>query len=152
MMKLTALNSKEKKELFKLINNTWDCDFKTNDLMFRNSKGKIYLITSNFGNIDWSLAKIDRVGLYFGSVISNGFRLSIEGSQSIGPFAKKNIMILNDEQFSKWVAGEDIELDNKPGVYIIKHNNDFFGCGIIARGFLLNHVTKSRRINILKQL
>lgn len=151
MQTLKALNSKEKKVLFKLINSQWDCDFSSSDLFYRSSKDKVYLL-SNFDPELVDNIKIDRLGLYFGTFMNSGFRLSIEGSQIIGPSAKKNVLKLDDEQFSKWFSGEDLTVLGNNGIHIIKNKNDFFGCGILKNNNLSNYITKSRRIRLSKQL
>jgi NOL1/NOP2/fmu family ribosome biogenesis protein len=151
MQTLNALNSKEKKVLFKLINSQWGCDFSSDEIFYRSRKDKVYLL-SDFDSELVNTVKIDRLGVYFGTFMNAGFRLSIEGSQIIGPVAKKNVLELDDIQFSNWFAGEDLDIEGNNGIHIIKNKNDFFGCGIIKNGNLNNYITKSRRIRVSKQL
>ena len=151
MQVLKALNSKEKKVLFKLINSQWDCDFSSDEIFYRSSKDKVYLL-SDFDSELVDTVKIDRLGVYFGTFMNSGFRLSIEGSQIIGLVAKKNVLVLSNKQFSDWFAGEDLNIEGSNGIHIIKNKNDFFGCGILKNNNLHNYITKSRRIRVSKQL
>ena len=82
--------------------------------------------------------------------LENEIRLSIEGSQIIGPKAAKNVVEINEEQTKEWLKGEDLEIDGKSnysGFVIIKHNADFLGTGKYKENKILNYVSKSRRIS-----
>ena len=76
-------------------------------------------------------------------------RLSIEGSQLVGPKATKNIAEITEQQAKQWLKGEDLEIkDNHySGFIIIKHDNYFLGAGKYKENKILNYVGKSRRIN-----
>ena len=87
--------------------------------------------------------------------LENGIRLSIEGSQIIGPKATKNVVEINDEQVKQWLKGEDLEIEDKnnySGFVIIKNKNDFLGTGKIKDNKILNYVNKGRRVNIIDVL
>ena len=98
--------------------------------------------------IELSRLRLNSVGMYFCENDGKGIRLSIEGSQLIGPKATKNVIELNDEETKNWFKGEDLEKEYKDcnGFVILKHNNDFLGTGKYANGRILNYVGKSRRI------
>ena len=88
--------------------------------------------------------------MYFCEIDNKGIRLSIEGSQIIGPKATKNIVELSEEETRKWFKGEDIEKEcnNCNDFVILKRKNDFLGNGKYATGRILNYVGKTRRVNI----
>jgi len=146
-MKLKILNTKEVKNLKKIILNQWGSEADPDYVFLKNEKGRIFIVNRDFGNLDTENIRIQSVGIYFGELKMNELRLSIEGSQIIGPSATKNVIILSDKEAKQWMAGEDIdkEIDNK-GFVIIKHA-DFIGTGKVTQDRILNYVPKERRIN-----
>jgi len=90
--------------------------------------------------------RINSLGLYFGKIEKDGLRLSIEGSQLIGNKSKKNVIKLDDNQVKEWMAGEVLEIKDYKGFVIIKHKNDFLGCGKAKEDRILNFVPKTRRL------
>ena len=153
MQRLEPMNSRDRKELFSMINGQWDAGFDSSDIFFRSSKDKVYMVSGSIRDFPFEKYRGDRIGLYFGTFQKAGFRLSVSGSQLIGPDAKRFVAVLDDCDFEKWVAGEDIPYEGEGGLYLIcNENHDFLGCGILSKGRLLNHVPKSRRIRPSKQL
>ncbi|MBI2565370.1 hypothetical protein HYV79_05320 [Candidatus Woesearchaeota archaeon] len=149
-MKAIFLKSKEKKEVIKKIKDQWsvDCSQWLKKYAFlKNEKDKLFLINSNIAGIQFEELRISTLGLYVAELKNNQIRLSIEGSQLIGPDAKKNILEINDEQEKKWIIGNDLDINiDKMGFQIIKHNNDFLGTGKIVNNKVLNYVPKERRL------
>lgn len=168
MLKLNILNSKEIKEITKLIESQWgvklnlDYTFlkhsKTQEI-FDSKKGKnfsgnqecrIFIVNKDIKNIEFEALRISSVGMYFCEVDRKGIRLSIEGSQLIGPKAVKNIAEISEEQAKQWFRGEDLKINGSySGFVILKHKNDFLGNGKFRDGVVLNYVTKSRRSNVI---
>ena len=76
--------------------------------------------------------------------------MSIEGSQLVGPHAKKNVVELDDAETMKWFKGEDLQKECKDceGFVLMKHDRDFIGTGKYANGKILNFVGKTRRISV----
>ena len=147
MAKLEILNKKKVKEIINQIKTQWGCDFSPDFVYLRNPKGKIYIINRDIEKIDTAQLKIDSVGMYFANLKDEKIRLSIEGSQLVGPKANKNIVELNEKQKEEWLRGEDIEKQtNCSGFVIIKHKNDYMGCGKIKEERILNFYPKTRRI------
>ena len=141
----------------------WACEARL-EYGFLQKGNDIFLVTRAVDQVDLKQLYVNSLGLYFGELRNEELRVSIEGSQIIGHEAKKNVIVLNDEQLQQWLAGTDIELienvsanttggknsgttmRENNGYVLVKHNNDFFGCGRIKNGNLLNFVPKSRRI------
>ena len=74
-------------------------------------------------------------------------RLSIEGSQIMGPYAKKNVLELSKEASRDWLKGRDLAVETDcSGFVIVKSGDDFMGCGKVKDNKLLNFVPKIRRI------
>ena len=44
------------------------------------------------------------------------------------------------------MAGEDVEIESKKGLVVLKHNGDFIGCGKSNGEKVFNYVPKERRI------
>ena len=152
MPQLKILNSKGIKEIFKLIENQWGAKLKLDYAFLRNPKNRIFIIEKDIEKIESNKLRINSIGMYFCEIDKSGIRLSIEGSQIIGPEATKNIVEINEEQTKKWLNGQDLEIKgNYSGFIIIKHNNDFLGTGKYKDGKILNYVSKSRRVNLLEE-
>ena len=151
MPQLKILNKKEIKQILKLIENQWNVKLNPDYAFLRNNKNRIFIINKDIEKIELERLRINSIGIYF-CEIDNGIRLSIEGSQIIGPKASKNIAEITEEQVKQWLKGEDLEIENKENNYsgflIIKHNNDFLGTGKYKENKILNYVGKSRRINV----
>lgn len=145
---LKALSSKDKKQLLAQIKSQWGADFKPDFAFFRNEKDKIYAVHKDIAKIDLSGARINSVGMYFAEEKKGELRLSIEGSQLIGPLAKKNVAELNDEERIAWLRGEDIDKEGDwQGFVLVKHKDDYMGSGkCTADKRILNFVPKARRL------
>ena len=149
MPQLKILNSKEIKKILKLIEAQWGAKLKLEYAFLKNPKNRIFIINKNIGKIELEKLRINSIGMYFCEIDKIGIRLSIEGSQIVGPKASKNIIEINEEQIKQWFKGEDLEIKgNYSGFVIIKHNNDFLGTGKYKSGRILNYVSKSRRVNL----
>lgn len=147
MNNFTLLGSKEVKHLKKRIMTHWNIKEWVWDLaFFQNSKGKIFIINKSLGSIDWKQLRIDSVGLYFCDVGDGDLRLSVEGSQLLGPFANSNILNIRDDEIDCWARGESLVRKEGDSFVIVKHNDDFLGCGKIKPPFVLNYFPKSRRL------
>ena len=149
MQNLKILNKKQTKEILSLIKKQFGAEFKSDFAFLKNEKGKIYLINKDISKINLEKLRINSLGLYFAETRNNEIRLSIEGSQLIGPLAKKNILELTEKQVKEWMQGNDLETKGDySGFVLVKHNKDFLGCGKVREGKVFNYVGKARRINI----
>ncbi|MFW5936315.1 MAG: methyltransferase RsmF C-terminal domain-like protein, partial [Candidatus Hadarchaeota archaeon] len=90
-------------------------------------------------------------GVYFGKLEKDGLRLSIEGSQMIGPSAKKGVFEVDKDKVVRWMSGEDIEGEVR-GYVMIKWINYFMGCGKGNGVKIRNFIPKGRRISANKGL
>jgi len=150
MPELKFLNSKETKEILKLIEEQWGAKLKLDYILIKNSKNRIFIVNKDISKIDFSKLRINSIGMYFCD-LENEIRLSIEGSQIIGPKSTKNIAEINESQVKQWLKGEDLEIQDKGnyhGFVIIKHENDFLGTGKFKENKILNYVSKGRRVSV----
>ena len=151
MPELKILNSREIKEICRLIEKQWGAKIKLDYGFLRNNKNRIFIINKDISKIDTSKLRLNSVGMYFYEDDRAGIRLSIEGSQIVGPKAVKNIVEINDDETRKWFRGEDLEKECRgcSGFVILKRSKDFLGNGRYSNGKILNYVSKARRINII---
>ena len=157
MQQLKILNTRERKDILKTIKSQWGADIGAEFVfLYSERKEKAYIIIRDIENIELEHLHIDSLGLYFGELMGGiegskeqGIRLSIEGSQIVGPLASKNVIELSDEDAESWIRGQNVF--NKAGAEgwaIIKHNDDFMGCGRVKEKVVMNFISKARRINV----
>ena len=146
-MNFKVLNAKEVKNILKLLKNQFGYTGKLPYIFLKTKKNKLYIITKDITNLK-NLNIISK-GLYFGLLYNNSLRLSIEGSQLIGPKSKKNIIELTKEAMLKWMRGQDLETTySYNGFVILKYKDDYLGCGKCKNKKILNYVPKPRRISL----
>lgn len=146
-MKLRILNSREVKDIVKRIEELYGFSQKLNYAFLMDEHDKIYLISNKIDLIDFELLRINSMGLYFADINKyDELRLSIEGSQLVGPHSKKNILELSEEQVRAYFHSEEIPMQEKDtGFVLLKYKNDFFGASKIKDGKLLNYLPKVHR-------
>lgn len=146
---MEPLNSREVKVIVKMLEAQWGFAEKFPYAMLQSSKDRLYLLTPTIAEVDLSALNIDAAGLYFGELRKGQIRLSIEGSQLIGPKATKNIANIDAGTMRQWLKGEDIPWSGPgEGFLLIQCNGDFLGTGKYQpdEGKILNFVPKARRI------
>ena len=162
MQKLTVLNTREKKKFLEILKKNYGYENKIKQVILLDKEKKIFFLTQDIAMISKDQEKalrIDKAGLYIGRIEPEGIRLSMEGSQIIGPYAKKNVLEINKENLEPWVKGEDLILNHEEmiktgknkGFFIIKHKKDYLGCAKIKEEKAHNLITKTRRLKNLNQ-
>lgn len=146
-MKLDILNSKELKQVRRILEDSFGVTERLPYAFFLSEKGDIYISNDSIKSIDTKKLNIHTVGIYFGEMRDNKIRLSIEGSQIVGKIASKNVLDVDEVVARKWMKGEDIPSTEFDGWVIVKSGNDFLGCGKYKEGKILNHVPKERRVH-----
>lgn len=147
MEHLSILNRKQIKEIMKSLEQQWGFTQEVSYAFLLSGKHNIYIVNQDLARIDLAQLNINSIGLYFAEQLPHGIRLSIEGSQLVGPHAQRNVIELSDGQLQQWVRGYSVDMaHDAQGFLIVKHGRDYFGCGKISRGKLLNYYPKSRRI------
>ena len=150
MPQLKILNSREIKEIYSLIEKQWGAKLKLDCAFLKNNKNRVFIVNRGISKINIEKLRINSIGMYFCEADKIGIRLSIEGSQIVGPKATKNIAEITEEQAKKWLKGEDLEIKGDySGFIILKNNGDFLGAGRHKDGKILNYVAKERRISSL---
>ena len=156
MQRLRFLNTREKREVMQSLEETYGFKGELEGALLFSSKQKYYLLSRDVEKIPLQEEKklrIDKAGLYIGRKTPEGIRLSVEGSQLVGPGSKRNILEISDEQLEPWVQGQDLDLKGceKEGFFLVRHRNDFLGCAMVKKSVAHNLVTKNRRIKTLNQ-
>ena len=147
MENLKILPKKEIKPILNLLKEQFDAKFDSDYVFLMNRKNRIYIVNREIGKLDLTKFRINSIGLYLGELRNNELRLSIEASQLIGPNAKKNILELNQQACVEWLQGKDLDIDvEEKGYKILKHNDDFIGCGKAVQNKIPNFVPKNRRL------
>lgn len=150
MKELVFLKSKEVKQLMQRCREQWGTDFAHlfQEYAFFKNKDKIFLVSRDIAKIDFESLRINNAGMYILEDKNDELRLSVEGSQVLGPDADKNVLELEKYEIISWIKGEDFLKERKnEGFVIIKFKDDFFGSGKIKEGKLLNFLPKIRRLN-----
>lgn len=93
-----------------------------------------------------SMANVEGIGLYLLKKEETGLRLSFEALMLLSRQITKNILDIDDKQLAFWIRGSDIDTNAPAGVYAIRHNGDFIGCGKSNGSRLFNYVPKERRL------
>ncbi len=144
---MKIIDSSEKKAIMKELEEKFGIT-KLNYLLFQAGKNKIRGFSGSLSRQELlELARtlrIEVIGLYLMRQ-DNEIRLSLDATQILKP--SKNIINLNNEQAKSWLKGEDLFITtNLKGFVIIKHNQDFLGCGKASESKILNFIPKERRL------
>jgi NOL1/NOP2/fmu family ribosome biogenesis protein len=140
------LASKDIRGVHKMLEEQFGFSGKLEYGFLKNHEGNLYIVSRDIANIDWKKLRVTSMGSYFGE-LKKGLRLSIEGSQLVGPHATKNVIDISKEEMLLWLKGNDLPTTHKtPGLVIVKHDKDYMGCGSVKEGMILNFVPKIRRL------
>ncbi|MEK6845031.1 MAG: hypothetical protein AABX44_02125 [Nanoarchaeota archaeon] len=116
-------------------------------------KEKIFLFNGDFS--DEQIKKLEKIvfiekmGIYIGAIFppTGEIRLSIEGTQILKNQITKNIFEINNEQLDNWMQGEELNIQTGlKGIIVIKHKNNYLGCGKASENKIGNFIPKSRRL------
>ncbi|MDD5418188.1 MAG: hypothetical protein PHW96_04910 [Candidatus Nanoarchaeia archaeon] len=141
------LSGKEKRDILSEMNSHYGIDIVPDVVFVESGKGKVWIVNKSINKIDISNLNIERFGTYVLFRDKYGVRFTIEGSQIFGNYAKRNIVEIQKTDIDKWIRGFDLDIETETNKYIIiKHKDDFLGCGKGAKGIIQNYLPKSRRI------
>ncbi|MBN1923171.1 MAG: hypothetical protein JW791_00225 [Nanoarchaeota archaeon] len=123
-----------------------------NDWRFYNtSDERIWLLTPELEDYDFSNYNIEAMGLYFCFFDSERFRLSPEAAQLVGESAGKNVLLISDEQAEQLIRGFDIDIETglDAEYIILKTSKGIIGVGKNHKSKVLCQFRKNRRIRKL---
>ncbi|MBI4147695.1 hypothetical protein HY490_00215 [Candidatus Woesearchaeota archaeon] len=142
------LSSKDLKPIMAFLRDWYGVDHKF-DWGWYTAKERLFVISRDIEHIDLRELRVNAAGLYIGEWKNGELRLSLDGSQLFGPLASKNIITISDDELLAWLRGEELTSRWKEqGLVLLKHDNDFAGCGKIKEGKVLNFVPKIRRLMV----
>ena len=146
-MNLRILNKKETSRILNKIKEHFEInEIKLNGKLLQNKEGKIFLITKDINKVNLNKLRINNIGLYIANY-EKELRLTIEGTQLFGKFAKKNIHEINNDEVKLWMTGNKLKSSKiYSGFVIIKNGENFFGTGKYKDNEILNYVPKERWI------
>ena len=148
MKPLKILSIKEKKEIGKKLNIQFGIE-KIPGLIVRRGEERLFLLSNIKPKEVQEIEKavfIERAGIYFAKVVRDKIRLSIEGTHILKDQIKKNIYELDKEQIIEYMMGNELPIKTgKKDFLVIKHGNDFFGCGKASEEKIGNYIPKTRR-------
>ena len=151
-MAIHAINAKQRKEVAAIIFEAYGAVLPKDDVLFLLGEDKYSLGTRDVEPFLSVGLRIERIGVYIGQLQHGEFRLSIEGSQILGPLAKSRILTLTSTQRGEWLLGKDIQLESDAQLaasshfHIIRCGADWLGAGKVKNGMLLNYVPKERYV------
>ena len=93
-----------------------------------------------------SMTNVEGVGLYLLKKEETGIRLSFEALMMLKEQITKNILDIDDKQLELWIRGNDLDLSIPQGIYAVRYNGDFLGCGKSNGSKIFNYVPKERRL------
>ena len=151
MQNLKILNTREVKDILKILDRQFGYSEKPNYTFLMSAKQKIYVVNSDLQRIDLNSVRIDSIGLYFGEYKDNKFRLSLEGSMLIGKKLKKNVVELDLKERNEWLKGEAVmkDLGEEARFVVLTWKEDIVGCGRYKEKKIFNYMPKERRLRVI---
>ncbi len=147
---LIILNSKDRKLILKDLRDMFGIESIPEVIYFCfNKKEKVYIATREIFEMEREELRINTFGMYFGTIMKDGFRLSLEGLTYVKDQITKHIFELDTKKFEEWIMGSDLEVENKEddNTYLImKYDADFVGVGKLKGTKILNYLPKSRKL------
>ncbi len=149
-MPLKILNKNEKQEIEKKLNQQFGIK-EIPGMIIKAGKEKLFLFSGNFDKEQIKKLEkkvfIEKIGIYFAKLVDEQIRLSIEGTQILKTQIKNNILEINKEQTEQWMMGRELQIaTGKKGFLVMKHNDDFLGCGKASENKIGNFIPKNRRL------
>ncbi len=153
MENLVFLNKKEIGFILEKIKEQFGLKELNLDYVFlKNKENKIFIANKDLDRIDLKRLRINSIGLYFCKIEKNWIRLTVEGSQIIGKFARTNVLELNKNQLKEWIIGNNLDVKgSKNSCVIVKHEHDYFGSGLVKENILINYFPKTRRLKVINE-
>lgn len=148
-MNIRFVKTPEKRKIIEKLEGQFGIE-ELNFLLIESGKEKYRAFSGSLSKDEISkmseLTNIEIIGMYILREENNEFRLSMDASLTLSKQIKKNIVEISKDDFEKWIRGFDLEIKVPRGVYIIKYQEDFVGCGKSNEEKIFNYVPKDRRL------
>lgn len=151
MQKLQILNTKEIREIKRLLEKQFGFAGNLDYVFLSNEKGRLFIITRDISRLDLSRLKVDRYGIYFGELRNQELRLSLEGAWLVRQKAQKNLVELTQEEVKQYFLGQDLEKDlsEENRFVLLKFKKDILGCARYKDKKILNFLPKIHRGEVI---
>ena len=150
-MQFHFLNSKELKPIHLALVDQFGFTGHLEGIFHINAKSKVYLAKRSIVEAPLDQLNVTMIGMYLCEWRLGTLRLSIEGSQLLGPHCTKNIVDISDHDVATWMRGEDVPYTGSmTGYVILRNGSDYLGCGKVGKDSILNMVGKGRRVKIIE--
>ena len=153
-MKLQEIKGKELAEIESILRKEFGIEKLPEYRLYLWGEDRIIAFTGDLSERDiWNIstiASIESLGVYIGKKDMNGIRLSIEGTHLLQSQINKNVFEITDEKMlEEWMSGADLQIaTGKKGFLVMKHNEDFLGCGKASESKISNFIPKERRLKV----
>lgn len=140
------LNSKQKKKLLKSL--TAQFGFESDeDFHLIQDGDNIYYFNSDIDGVDLDSLRLSQIGMRIGVLKDDFVMLTVQGCQLLGDYCSKNILEFDNESMRDYLKGEDLICDENKGIFLLKSNDNYFGCSKCVKGILRNNVERTRQID-----
>lgn len=148
-MNIEFLDTKKRKKILEQLNKQFGIE-KIPSILFSTGREKIRAFSGDL-TIDelYDLADIGNVefmGQYLFKHEFDFIRLGFDGALLLKNQLTKNVIELDKEQTDLWMNGHNLPIIMPKGIYVLRHGDDVFGCGISDGKHIINFVPKERRI------
>lgn len=147
-MPINFLSSRDRKKLLTQLKERFGID-DVDYFFLQAGKEKIRAFSGTLNAEELALindfARVEFAGLYFAREEHFGYRLGFDMIHLLAPHIKKGVLELDAEQAALWMQGAPLDLDLSDGLHIIKHGDDFLGCGYSTGKRLYNYVPRERQ-------
>lgn len=148
MERLSILNSRDLKHIREQLVKQFGFTGKLPTPLLQNPRGKLYLSTPQVGEIPLEKLPVSSIGCYIIAINKDkSVRLSVEGTQLLGPYCEHHVVALDNREFRAWMLGIDLNKEAPDGYVVIKHKEDYAGCGFSRDGFIKSQLSKQRRVH-----
>jgi NOL1/NOP2/fmu family ribosome biogenesis protein len=147
-MNCKFIKTPEKRKIIKELNNQFGIK-ELPYLLIETGKEKIRAFSGSLSKEEIlelaESANIEIIGIYILRK-EQEFRLSFDAPHILKKQITKNIIEIDETQAKEWMKGNDLQIKEKKGTFVIKHKDDFLGCGKSNGETIFNYVPKDRRI------
>ena len=148
-MKVEFYNTKMRKKIIEELNTQFGIT-SIPAILFETGKEKVRGFSGDL-TIDelydlTEISNVEFIGLYLFKQDMQFLRLGFDCALLLKDQLVKNVVTLSDSQVDKWMNGHNLDIVLAKGMYVVRHNEDVYGCGFSDGKGLINFVPKERRI------
>ena len=92
------------------------------------------------------ITNVEVIGMYLISQKDDDLRINFDALPLFKDQITKSIIEINEEQFEKWIRGQDLDLQSNSGTFILSHKGDLIGQGKSNGIKIFNYIPKERKL------